>query len=422
MATPAAAAADAAAVGSTHAHVTTGESAKPAAASIASGRSSPAALVSAALPHMQESMAGLTASLGKHEHVIARLRQQLNESLAQHQQKLTQELARIIQATAAQAAAGASAGAAAGAAASAAAAMGWAQAAAAAACGSAGVGEQGVASTHGSSSKACSCKCTCAVTATGAAATATVNSHGVTGSSNDVFGDGSGPQQRWDAASLRAQLQLATAHMQLLQSQLQSAEAKLAMHRAAAVAAKQRIDSLEGLLMQLQQHHSSKVLQTLPGVQQLPEAAAAVAAGGVQHAADCGGGDACCCGSAWQDASADGCASQATAAAAAGWLTLNSLQEQQQQQHLGWELALSPRHAPGMLHQQQQLLRLQDQLRMAICDNTVLCYECMHLQHLLVQERLVGRSACQVGNLLHGRTCRRERSLFQRLCRVISIT
>jgi hypothetical protein len=185
--------------------------------------------------------------------------------------------------------------------------------------------------------------------------------------------------------------------MQLLQSQLQSAEAKLAMHRAAAVAAKQRIDGLEGVLMQLQQQHSSKVLQTLLGVQQPPEAAAA-AGGEVQHASACCGGDVCCCGSAWQAASEDGCASQAAAAAAAG-PALDGLQEQQQQ-HLGWELALSQDHAPGMLphhQQQQQQLRLQDQLRMAICDNTVLCYECMHLQHLLVQERFVGRSACQVG-------------------------
>jgi hypothetical protein len=344
---------------------------------------------------MQQSMAGLSASLGKHEHVIARLRQQLNESLAQHQQKLTQELARIIQATAAQVAAGASAGAAA----SAAAAMDWAQAAAAAACGSPGSSELGMTFTQNSSSKSCNCRCTCAITAGGAVATAVADSHDMAGSSDDIVSDSncsSGPQQRWDAASLRAKLQFATGRIQLLQSQLQSSEAKLAMHRAAAVAAKERIGGLEGMLIQLQQQHSSKVLQTLLGMQQPPEAAAA---GEVQHTSDCCAGDACCCGSGCQAASADGCASQAAAAAAH---TVVGLQEQQQQ-HQGWELALSPTGAPGVPHQQQQqqLLRLQDQLRMAICDNTVLCYECMHLQHLLVQERFVGRSACQVGAAQH---------------------
>jgi hypothetical protein len=235
--------------------------------------------------------------------------------------------------------------------------------------------------------------CTCAITSSGAAATAAASA-AADGSQETglgaVAGDsGSSASQRWETTSLIAKLQAATAHLQLLQSKLGAAEAKLAMHRAAAVAAKQRIDDLEGMLMQLQLQHRSKLLQTLLAGQQPLKAA------GVPHTLDCVDGGECCCISALQAASADGCASQDAAAAGAAPSAWQQHQLQQLQ-HPSWELALSPSHAPAMLHQQQQLQRLQEQLRMAICDNTVLCYECMHLQHLLVQERFVGKSACQV--------------------------
>jgi hypothetical protein len=234
--------------------------------------------------------------------------------------------------------------------------------------------------------------CNFAITPSGAATAAAATSTATADVNYLASESGSSSHHRWETAKLITQLQAATAHIQLLQSKLGAAEAKLAMHRAAAVAAKQRIDDLEGMMMQLQQQHNSKLLNTLLGAQQSEDSGAV----GVPHTPDYCGGSSCCCGSsALRSAPADGCGNLTDAAA------LAAEAGDRQQQHPGWDIVLSPSIAPAVLQQQQlQLGRLTDQLRMAICDNTVLCYECMHLQHLLVQERFVGRSACQVSSLL----------------------
>lgn len=364
---------------------------------------------------VQQSVAGLAASLGKHEHVIARLRQQLNESLTAHQQRLTQELQQIIQATAVQAAAGACAGAAAGAAAGGAAATKWAQAAAAAACRRDGLVRP--AALPGSS------------TATGTAST-------VAASCAHVADSGSSQQQLIDKHELM-QLRAAAAQAQVLQQRLEAAEAKLSIHRAAAVAAKQRIHSLEDLLIQqhqLQVQQLSKAAMDMPqqvteqqqqqeqpqhhhqqssliGAPQTPESGSSANTGcscncfDDDYAAPANDGSYC---TAVVERNPALQASSSSAAVA----PLEQLpQHQGQQQQLdteppSWDLMLSPGPSPAELQQiirlrglECQASSLQDHLRMAIVDNTVLCYECMHLQHLLVQERLAGRSACQAAAL-----------------------
>jgi hypothetical protein len=63
-------------------------------------------------------------------------------------------------------------------------------------------------------------------------------------------------------------------------------------------------------------------------------------------------------------------------------VSLSQLQQQQQQ---------PPEQPPTV----QQMQRVLEYLRMAMADNTVLSCECLHLQQLLVQERMIGRSSCE---------------------------
>lgn len=353
---------------------------------------------------VQDLVSNMMNGLRQHEQVVAELRRQLDGSLAAHQQRLMQELELVIQQTAGQALAPLPA----------------------------------CAGYHG---------------------TASQSDMALYGSAGQVAASGQSGSSVPECRVELQDLQAATAHAQVLQQQLDAAEAKLSMHRAAAVAAKQRITDLEHLLQQHRtaQNQCSGHQQTQAAADahqpvghpnfQLPEHLQQVAANSCVSLAESTAGFEC---GLSKDCNQGCCKYSAMS------------QEAHSQQSLGvgtsspalavpagdqcWDIILSPRVVTGQLRfkqypsaqqdcqafcdghmstgsnqgsglksansltqsatvdspngqqiqqLQQQSTSLLDKLRLTLRDNTVLSYECMHLQNLLVQERLVGRGACQ---------------------------
>lgn len=399
--------------------------------------------------NLPKSVANMAASLGKHEQVVARLRQQLTDSLASHQQRLMQDLEVLIQQTAAKAAAEATAGAAVGAAAGAA-----------------------------------------ALAALQAHMSVTVNA---AASSSNFVASRSLQQDDTPRVLVRKlslqRLRAAAAGAQLLQQQLSAAETKLDMHRAAAVAAKQRMHQLEQLLQQQQQQQPAPSIadrqqpiahqqeqQADPGPYQHQLQTTYNSKCSQHHhqwsmsvepqtpdSGDCTSSSS----SSWQAPASSSFAVAGNTATAAPYADAEQGAREAAERTAvnrqlagiissetavphNWQIILSPRvdsrghlqqalvqnqvahqqatstaatveptqgdrklvvAGPGqssdqpqpqgglsqqqlsvVQHQSNNLLR---QLHLALTDNTVLCYECMHLQQLLVQERLAGHSACQ---------------------------
>lgn len=190
-----------------------------------------AAAAAAATRHqtMQACVQRVSASLGRHEQVVARLKQQLAHSLSTHEVKLTQELQDVIK----QATLGSVAGAAAGAAAAAAFGAGSAVAAAEAAL----AGTSPLTSLSGRFARV---------------ASSSGNGRGSSGGgggANNMGGCGSGPCIAGHTGWLAwppvlgligshgvdyQQLQTALTRIAMLQQQLEAAEAKLDLHRSAA--------------------------------------------------------------------------------------------------------------------------------------------------------------------------------------------